>query len=177
MTTRTIVAGFVALTICVALATKVLADYSIVTSGIDAPPPPNVCKIVSMTMDFERSVQATVVLRLSAVTNMPVQQYVTFILAESVTTTNEANEITVTTNLVSESVLTNIMTETTMYTYPHTAVRMTAQESLQMAGLTVEQFGLTATNTVAQVIDALIRAGMQEKGFTVTGGKLSDVPY
>ena len=174
-----------------------LAEYEITPTPMPMLPAPNTCKILTMSMNFYPEVSATVVLRLSAATNMMVATYATITNSvvevstnsiEQVTvTTNEEEQVVVTTNVIEQVVVatnavpevidTNIWRNVTLYEYAPVPIRMTMQESMQLSGVSVAQVGLTATNSVAQVIDALIRAGMQAKGYTVTGGTLADVPY
>jgi len=161
--------------ILVALVRTTMAEYNITPVALPMPPAPNACKILSMSMAFSPEVVSTVVLSLSVQTNVLVQAFCTVTNMVEVVLTNEANEISVTTNAVPEVIETNVFHATTLYEYAPIPIRMSQEETMQMAVLTVAQFGLSATNTISEVIDALIRAGMQAQGYEITGGTLPDM--
>jgi len=159
-----------------------LSAYVITEFPMPVPPEPNYCRVLSLHLSFSPLLTACVSAENQVLTNVLVA--VPLNVTNQVTTvtnifsgvTNEFGDDIVisTTNEVQEVIVgsTNITQIVNIYTYPLMDTFMSVDETRAISSVTVQQLGLSATSTVEQVIDAVVKAGMAAKGIGVGGGEL-----
>lgn len=160
----------------------VSAAYIITEFPMAVPPAPNYCKVLSLHLSFYPLLTACVRAENQVLTNVlaevpfNVTNLVNVVTNMPSGATNEFGEdiLVPVTNEVQEVVVgnTNVMQTVAIYVYPPMDTFMSVDETRTMSSATIQQLGLTETNTVEQVVDAIVKAGMAMKGIGVGGGEL-----